>query len=86
MSGVYGFNALGPQQGLLGESAAGGCGSCGQNGGAKKRKTKKTGSKPLTAYQKFVKKEFKPITDAHPKKSATDIIKMVAQKWRASKK
>ncbi len=55
---------------------AGGCGSCSQNGGAKRK---------LTAYNQFMKKELKALKKAHPAKAQGDIMKMAAKKWKASK-
>lgn len=49
-----------------------------QNGGKKKR--------PLTEYTKFVKKEYRVLQKQNPKLKATEIISMVAKKWKEIKK
>jgi hypothetical protein len=61
----------------FGESE-GGCGSCsgGQNGGAKRK---------LSPYNKFVKANFSAMKKMHPSMGAPAIMKMIAQKWKASK-
>jgi DNA topoisomerase-1 len=61
----------------FGESE-GGCGSCsgGQSGGAKRK---------LSPYNKFVKANFSVMKKMHPSMSAPAIMKMIAQKWKASK-
>lgn len=54
----------------------GGCGCAGgQQGGAKRK---------LTPYNKFVKSEFKKLRQEYPAKSAPEIMKLVAKKWKAS--
>ena len=42
--------------------------------------------RPLSAYQKFVKREFKVLQKEYPSKKAPEIMKMCAKKWRESKK
>jgi hypothetical protein len=42
--------------------------------------------KKLSSYQKFVKKEFKVCKKKYPSKTAPEIMKMIAKKWRESKK
>lgn len=76
MNSPMGFNAMGPQ--MLRE--VGGCGSCGSGSGGAKKPRK------LTPYNKFVKKEFAAFKKQYPSKSATEIMKLIGQKWRSQKK
>lgn len=56
-------------------------------GGAKKRKSKKTGkSRKAGPYAKFVKKHFASVQKKNPKFKATDCIKELAKMWKAQKK
>ena len=56
-------------------------------GGAKKRKSKKTGkSRKAGPYAKFVKKHFASVQKKNPKFKATDCIKEIAKMWKAQKK
>jgi hypothetical protein len=55
---------------------AGGCGSCSQNGGAKRK---------LSAYNRFMMKELKALKKAHPSKTPAEIMQMAARNWKASK-
>ena len=56
-------------------------------GGAKKRKSKKTGkSRKAGPYAKFVKKNFASVQKKNPKFKATDCIKEIAKMWKAQKK
>ncbi len=48
------------------------------NGGGKKRK--------LSSYQLFVKREFKKCQKDYPSKKAPEIMKIIAKKWKDSKK
>jgi hypothetical protein len=61
----------------FGESE-GGCSTCSdsQSGGAKRK---------LSPYNKFVKANFSVMKKMHPSMSAPAIMKMIAQKWKASK-
>lgn len=43
------------------------------------------GGKKLSPYNIFVKAEYKKIKDAHPSKKGTEIMQLVAKKWRESK-
>ena len=67
-SSVHSYNT----ENVFGESAGGACGKC-SSGGARKQ----------TAYNKFVKKEFAVIKKEYPTKTAPEILKLVAKKWRA---
>jgi len=59
----------------------------GITGGAKKRKSKKTGkSRKAGPYAKFVKKHFASVQKKNPKFKATDCIKELAKMWKAQKK
>ena len=71
MNSPISFNNMGAE--MMRE--VGGCGSCG-TGGARK----------LTPYNKFVKKEFAALKKQHPSKPATEIMKLIGQKWRTQKK
>ena len=56
-------------------------------GGAKKRKSEKTGkSRKAGPYAKFVKKHFASVQKKNPKFKATDCIKELAKMWKAQKK
>lgn len=44
------------------------------------------GKKEPSKYNLFVKEEYKKMKAAHPTKKGTEIFKLVAQKWRESKK
>ena len=57
-----------------------GCSSQLMSGGKKKGKRK------LSEYTKFVKKHYKVVEKENPKLKATEIISLVAKKWRESKK
>ena len=48
------------------------------NGGGKKHK--------LSSYQLFVKREFKKCQKDYPSKKAPEIMKIIAKKWKDSKK
>jgi len=67
---------------LAGGSKKGGnnCSSQLMSGGKKKGKRK------LSEYTKFVKKNYKQVEKENPKLKATEIISLVAKKWRESKK
>ena len=47
---------------------------------------KKKGKRKLSEYTKFVKKHYKVVEKENPKLKATEIISLVAKKWRESKK
>jgi hypothetical protein len=72
MNSPLGFNNMSQGMNVLRE-AAGGCGC--QSGGARK----------LTPYNKFVKKQFAVLKKQYPSKSAPEIMKLIGQKWRATK-
>ena len=55
-----------------------------QEGGAKKKKVKKT--RKAGPYAKFVKKHFASVAKKNPKWKATDCMKEIAKMWRAQKK
>jgi hypothetical protein len=55
-----------------------------QEGGAKKKKVKKT--RKAGPYAKFVKKNFASVAKKNPKWKATDCMKEIAKMWRAQKK
>tara|TARA_B110000259_G_scaffold188163_1_gene245296 strand:+ start:4648 stop:5109 length:462 start_codon:yes stop_codon:yes gene_type:complete len=56
-------------------------------GGAKKRKSKKTGkSRKAGPYAKFVKKHFASVQKKNPNFKAPDCIKELAKMWKAQKK
>ena len=46
----------------------------------------KGGAKKLSEYNKFVKREFKKCQKDYPSKKAPEIMKIVAKKWKSSKK
>ena len=52
----------------------------------KKEKKAKKGKRKLSEYTKFVKKHYKAVEKENPKLKATEIISLVAKKWRESKK
>ena len=47
---------------------------------------KKKGKRKLSEYTKFVKKHYKVVEKENTKLKATEIISLVAKKWRESKK
>lgn len=63
-----------------GKKGGNGCSSQLMSGGKKKGKRK------LSEYTKFVKKHYKVVEKENPKLKATEIISLVAKKWRESKK
>lgn len=63
-----------------GKKGGNSCSSQLMNGGKKKGKRK------LSEYTKFVKKNYKVVENENPKLKATEIISLVAKKWRESKK
>lgn len=70
-SSIHAYNT----ENVFGESAGGACGKC-SSGGARKQ----------TAYNKFVKKEFAVLKKEYPTKTAPEILKLIAKKWRATNK
>ena len=65
----------------LGE--VGGCQSCGMKGGAKSKGAKK---RKLTPYNKFVKVEMPKLIKENPSKKVSELMKLVAKKWKESTK
>lgn len=74
MSAV-GYNSAGNEM----MNQLGGCSSCAMHTGGAKAKRKPT------AYNQFVKKEMKSLKQQYPSKKVTELIKMVAAKWREQK-
>ena len=72
MNSPIGFNSMGQNMKL--NEAYGGCGC--SSGGARK----------LTPYNKFVKKEFSALKKQYPSKTAPEIMKLIGEKWRQTKK
>jgi hypothetical protein len=72
-----------------GKKGGNSCSSQLTTGGKKKPKKEKKGKKgkrKLSEYTKFVKKHYKVVEKENPKLKATEIISLVAKKWRESKK
>ncbi len=44
------------------------------------------GKRKLSSYQLFVKREFKKCQKDYPSKKAPEIMKIIAKKWKSSKK
>jgi|SaaInlV_125m_DNA_1040241.scaffolds.fasta_scaffold12061_4 hypothetical protein len=69
-----------------GKKGGNSCSSQLMSGGKKKPKKAKKGKRKLSEYTKFVKKHYKVVEKENPKLKATEIISLVAKKWRESKK
>jgi hypothetical protein len=66
---IMGYNNAG--ESMMRE--VGGCNSCANHGGGKRK---------LTPYTRFVKKTFAELKKKHPDMKATQIMKMIASMWR----
>lgn len=69
-----------------GKKGGNSCSSQLMSGGKKKPKKAKKGKRKLSEYTKFVKKHYKVVQKENPKLKATEIISLIAKKWKESKK
>lgn len=76
MNSAIGFNSMGPQ--MMRE--VGGCSDCGATTGGAKKKRK------LTAYNKFIKANFKIVQKQYPNEKAKQILARVAKQWKSRAK
>ena len=62
------------------------CNTCRRGGlGGDEVTVKEGGKRKLSDYNKFVKKEFKNLKKQYPSKTAPEIMRLIAKKWKASK-